>query len=79
MLLWAFTAPIKGEGCSKRASCFSDHEDNHCLVFAMPYYDLRKRDFGKPKTLLGYFTPNYCFRQANILSMATICSTDIPA
>ena len=37
---------IKGEGCPKRASCFSDHEDNHCLVFAMSYYDLRKRDFG---------------------------------
>jgi len=34
---------IKGEGCSKRASCFSDHEDNHCLVFAMSYYDLHKR------------------------------------
>ena len=70
---------IKGEGCSKRASCFNDHEDNHCLVFAMSCYDLRKRQFGKPKTLLRYFTPNYYFRQANILSMATICSTDMPA
>lgn len=70
---------IKGEGCSKRASCFSDHEDNHCLVFAMSCYDLRRRKFGKPKTLLRHFTLNYHFRQANILSIATICSTDMPA
>ena len=70
---------IKGEGCSKRASCFSDHEDNHCLVLAIPYHNLHRLKFGKPKTLLRYFTPNYYFRQANILSMATICSTDMPA
>lgn len=70
---------IKGEGCSKRASCFNDHKNNHCLVFAISYRDLRKREFGKPKTLLRYFTLNYYLRQENILSMATICSTDMPA
>ena len=123
---------IKGEGFSKRASCFNDHEDNHCLVlaltfpttrdscfndyyiatkalvlhglhkrkfpYALRYYffkytiiltvkgiftnnicDLRRREFGKPKTLLRYFTLNYYLRQENILSMATICSTDMPA
>ena len=76
---YGFYSHIKGEGCSKRASCFNDHEDSHCLVFAISYYDLRRREFGKPKTLLRYFTPNYYLRQANILSMATICSTDMPA
>ena len=36
-------SPIKGEGCSKRASCFNDHKNNHCLVFAISCSDLHKR------------------------------------
>lgn len=63
----------------RRASCFNDYKNDHCLVFATFYHNLRRRNFGKPKTLLCYFTPNYYLRQANILSIATICSTDIPA